>query len=328
MKLRWVAVLVLVAAFAYGALWFELAGRLEAGLSETLDGLEARGFEVEAGEAQRGGFPYQVSILTEGLDLRARAAEPPLRARASDLELTLPPWRINRLLGHAQQIDLMRGNLRLVAPRADMAVESVSEGRRIALDIDAGSLLDTSEDMPLLRMAGLRVTILLAEEGASQEGGLLEPARARISLRSQGVQVVRAESEGGLQSLRFEAVLHGRVPGPWGDAALAQWRDEGGTLDIAELTLDWGDAALGAQGSLSLDEALRPLGALTVTFSNPARLLDRLRSVGLVDAAMAARLRPLLEVLSGAQAGEGALSLPLSLQDGQVFLAGFPVARY
>jgi len=327
-KLRWVVILVLLAAFAYGALWFELAQRLETSLSETFDGLAANGFDVETGEMLSHGFPHQVSITIEGLQLAALRAEPPLRARASDLRLTLHPWRIDRLFGYAQQIDLIRDGLRFVAPRADMAIERAGNGQRIALDIDAGSLLDASEDMPLLRIAGVRVSVMLESDGASQAAGLLEPRRAQISIRSQGVQVVQPQGAGSLESLRFEAVLHGRIAGHWGNSDLEEWRDRGGTLDIADLTLDWGDAALGAQGSLSLDEALRPLGALTVTLENPARLLDRLGSVGLVDAALAARLRPLLASLPRQTGGNGEISLPVSLQGGRVFLAGLPIARF
>ena len=327
-KLRWVGLLVLLAMVAYGALWFELSHRLESGLGETLDALAARGFEVEMGEMQRSGFPHQVSIVTGGLDLRAARAEPALRARASDLKLTIHPWRFDRLLGQAQQIGLERGGLRFIAPRADITAERAGDGRRITLALDAGSLLDASEDAPLLRMTDVQAALLLAEEDGSEETGLLEPARARISMQSRGLRFVRAEGDGGLDELRLNAVLHGRIAMPWGRHALEQWRDEGGTLDIEELRLVWDDAALAAQGSLSLDEALRPLGALTVTLDNPARLLDRLRSAGWIDPRLAAQLRPLLASLPRSDAGAGDLSLPVSLQNGQVFLAGLPIARF
>ena len=44
---------------------------------------------------------------------------------------------------------------------------------------------------------------------------------------------------------------------------LGRWRDAGGTLELADIIIDWGPLRLAGAGTLALDDALQPVGALT-----------------------------------------------------------------
>jgi len=327
MKLRWVGVLVALAAFAYGILWFELAAKLESALTESFEQLATQGVEVDAEDAQRRGFPHQIQVTVEGLRMRAQTAQPVLAARASGLRLTLYPWRPGRLLGEGEQVAFTRGEQILIAPQVGIVAARVDDGHEITLDLDAASLLDAKARRPFARVTGLRLTLALSADEDSADSDLLEPTRAQISLAARKLAPGSQARSARPAELRLEAVLHGRLALPWGQGALAQWRDAGGTLEIEELRLDWGEAALTAQGSLSLDRALRPLGAMTVSVTDPSELLDHLQGFGILDKTLAGRLRPLFDALPKSSGGEQAVNLPLSLQDGQIFLAGFPIAR-
>ncbi|MBT3532605.1 MAG: DUF2125 domain-containing protein [Rhodospirillaceae bacterium] len=106
---------------------------------------------------------------------------------------------------------------------------------------------------------------------------------------------------------------------------IAQWRDDGGTIEVRRFHLQWGDMELTASGSLALDERMRPIGALTARIKGHDQLLDIAVATKSMDKNGAIAARAVLGLL--AAAGGGVLSVPVRLQDGQLFLGPAAVAN-
>lgn len=125
----------------------------------------------------------------------------------------------------------------------------------------------------------------------------------------------------GPASLSLRATVMGTPPGPADRHGLAAWRDEGGTLKIERLALDWSPVSLEASGTLALDPALQPIGALSTALSGHAALLRNLVAMGWVrpqDANMAGIAFGLLEK-PGAD-GQPRLTAPMTVQDGYLYV--------
>ncbi len=107
--------------------------------------------------------------------------------------------------------------------------------------------------------------------------------------------------------------------------AVTQWRDGGGTVEVRTLHLQWGKVDITASGSLALDNKMRPIGALTARIKGHNALLDMAVATKSMSKTSAVAARAVLGLL--AAAGGGTLSVPVRLQDGQLYLGPVAVAK-
>jgi len=118
-------------------------------------------------------------------------------------------------------------------------------------------------------------------------------------------------------AVAFDGRLSGPLaPGPLPEA-LAAWRDAGGAIDLDRFQLAWGRLVLGGNATLALDEKLQPLVAASCQMEGIGPTFDALMAAGVIDQEHG----PLgKQVLLGMAGADGKLSLPLTLQDGFVYV--------
>ena len=114
-------------------------------------------------------------------------------------------------------------------------------------------------------------------------------------------------------------------PGPPAEA-VAGWRDDGGTVELERLVLEWGPLELEASGTLALDPAMQPIGSLTAEIRGYAETLDALVQAGAAPPRDAAIAKVVLNLLAKTppDGGPPVLTVPLTAQDGRLFVG--PVA--
>jgi len=323
MGLRLVLIGVVLAGLAYTGLWFQMADGARERLDAAVDAAGGTDLRIDFAAAETRGFPDRIGMLVEDLILASATA--PLRLRASKLTLAARPWAPDHVLGEGEALRLQLGNLTIEAPTPRMSWIQRSESFDLDVDFGAVTLLAGSRAAPAGRAAGMQAHLRFPRGDGDGTGDLFAPQRAHIAVSATELSLENDMEA--VESVSGEGVLHGALTPPLDRAALAAWRDQGGTLDIESLELAWGDLEATGEGSLSLDEAFRPLGAVTVTVNSPAALLDKLVEAGLVDTDLARRLRPALSALGQGSGGGKPISLPLTLQDGRVLLSGIPIAR-
>ncbi len=131
-----------------------------------------------------------------------------------------------------------------------------------------------------------------------------------------------------VERLATTLAIKGTIPGGPRRQALAAWRDDGGTLELQSFALVWGKLTLDAKGTVALDAALQPLGALTATIRGYSEIIDALVATGDLKAGDAALVNVGLGLLAKpAPDGQYQLDAPLTLQNGQAYLGPVRLAR-
>lgn len=152
-----------------------------------------------------------------------------------------------------------------------------------------------------------------------------------VALTGQDVTLPMADWGLGTTMHTLDAAL--RVNGPVRPGILAErleaWRAVGGAVEVDRLKLRLGPLGLAATGTVALDGALQPVGALTAKFEGLFQVLEILRRRGIVRDADAVFATMALAALSRrpANGGPASINLAVSVQDGTVSLGPVPVFR-
>lgn len=110
-----------------------------------------------------------------------------------------------------------------------------------------------------------------------------------------------------------------------GIATLArQWRDRGGSLDLREFALQWGQLNVTGHATLALDDRLQPAGVGTAVVPGFAEAIAQLTDAGTMPRQTAMLATGALTLLSG---GTGTAEVPLQLQAGRLSASQIPLLR-
>lgn len=131
-----------------------------------------------------------------------------------------------------------------------------------------------------------------------------------------------------IRTVQLDLAARGRLPtGRFGEA-LRRWRDEGGTLEVNHFKFRWGPVDADVNGTLTLDAQDRPLGAFSARWRGYNETVDALQVSGHMAPWAAAGTKVALGAVARQQADGGRqIELPITLQDGRVYVVGLPVMR-
>ena len=103
---------------------------------------------------------------------------------------------------------------------------------------------------------------------------------------------------------------------------LQAWRDAGGTLELPWLSFVWGALDMRANGTVALDQRMRPLGALTADIRGFEEALGALADAGILRREMLPASRVTLNLLAKTDKSDGrrVLTVPLTAQDGALLV--------
>jgi hypothetical protein len=334
--LPFVMVMLVLLPILHGGYWFYTARTLKQSLEGWAAAQRAQGLTVTHAEPEMTGFPLAVTATVRDISARASPERGGWTWSTALVRVTLSPWRPTEP--------------RLVLHEAPHALTVIKNGIPISLTARAAEAvidmtLDFSGGLPRAVRATVRDAV--AESPAWPEGPVTL-ATLRLDYERPGLFAAASDAaahtlSADLTGLRLPPALHGPFaaevsaarldaallgplkPGQPLEEALRAWRDEDGRLRIDRLSVNWPPLALDSSGTLRLDTALQPEGALTTRVSGFMPVIDGLARQGLLrgrDATMA-------KVLLGTMARPGPdgtpmLSVPVVVRDGAVW-AG-PVA--
>jgi hypothetical protein len=156
---------------------------------------------------------------------------------------------------------------------------------------------------------------------ASRLSGFTLPPEGAAAAELVGPQIHLLKLAG-----RLEGLLR---PAATPSAALAAWRDSGGILDLSAIELDWGELWLKGAGTLTLDEAFRPLGAFSFETLGLPALVQRATEAGALDRNAGETLARALGALASGtdERGRQRVQLPITLQDGSLYVGQIELGR-
>ncbi len=326
---------VLAAAGGYVGYWYFAAGQMrdlvmqwisdsrDAGLTVRHDAIETAGFpalitlNVDRPAVSNPDRPWswsadRVSFSVKPWDLTLYRVDLPER-QVIETRLQDKPWRF------VLQTD---GGFGLAALRLNGALEFAE------LELEEPVLSTDRTDSPLYRARRLAAKLDLPEKRPVLHTDMLVdvtflvedlalPARLDGPL---GTDVSR---------LRFDAAMLGDLPDGAPEVALEDWRAKGGTVNLEWLHVAWGPVDLKSSGTLSLDEMLRPIGALKADIAGYAEVIDAFVGAGMIgeDAGRLFATGLSLIAKKPAAGGPPVISIPLTAQNGHLFLGPFKVVE-
>ncbi len=314
---------------AWTAAWFVIADQVRketlARVQEASEGLEARFEKLEVG-----GFPFRIRLDLDAPQIVLHGDEQSLAWRSGDISGVRHLWQPRHIL-----LDLsgrhdfafarpgIRRQLALDNSVAKASLETSADGRlqRFSLDIEEPSLILAQT----AALSGQRLQIHFRP--TPQEAGSVDLAMRGDNLEIAGERLP-AHLSGMARALPIVDLrttvtgLPAKLPP---EAPVAHWRDGGGTVEVRRLHLRWGEMDITASGSLALDGDMRPIGALTAKIRGHDELIDLAVGAKTMSESAAVAARAVLGLL--AAAGGGVLSVPVRLQDGQIFLGPTALAK-
>jgi hypothetical protein len=325
-----------VAAGGYSFYWYSVAELVRGGILDWSAARREEGFTVGWDRYEVSGFPLALRVTIEKPVFGQRGVEPGYMARGPLLIAEARPWALSQWHVSAAQ-------------GATLAVEPGPE--RPAITVAAAALAgtiaprqgDAAASTPGTDVAVNADGITVAGQAdlaiAHASAQAMIPAHAvashldtsfSSSLDLRGMTLPEAVPSLGdtIDHITATVAVKGSIPEGPHRQALAAWRDDGGTLEIGALDLGWGNLVLGAKGTLALDAALQPVGAMTALVRGYNEIIDALVSGGNLRAGDGAMAKLALGLLAKeGPDGEYEISAPLTLQNGYVYIGPAKVAR-
>jgi len=331
---------VLALGAAHTALWRITAQQMEAGFAGWVQQRRSQGWRVEHGPLAQGGWPFAVTQTTRAVVIEGGGATLPggmtLTAERMVMSVALP--RIDRLrvdFPAAQRLRIADQDWGFVADRLSILVPLAADTlpREAELEAEAlriGSPVGTA--LGAVDVGRLRMTLETSSTATEGEAAL------RLILATEGIRLqatpsgrVAAGLGRDIAALQADLILTGPVPSGRVPMQRAEaWRDNGGTLELRSLSLNWGPIAASAAATLALDEALQPMGAGTLRIAGAAVALEALAEAGIFGRRAAMTARAVLPLLTrpSTNGGPSEIAVPLTVEDRTLAVARIPVLRF
>lgn len=317
------ALILIAGALAWSAWWYYTGQIALRALDEWAVAQRLEGYSISHNTPSLSGFPGVVAITVAGIEGSApgglwsitgdglKASFQPWDLRTIDVEgigtlsvqtPTIPgsmekPVQIGALFGqYRQDLELGRHEADLIlqdvsGPRGFQAQEVAFVGRQ------PFAVSTTSED-PVgdIRLEAVGVTL--------PAGGVPE----------------------GLPNTVEAALLSAEISGPelseLGSPAkrLIEWQAAGGKVDISEIALVWQDLTLEGDGIASVDAYLRPELSLSLQVGGLSEMAQRFEEAGLITRTARQAIELGASLLSFGSGGSGKIKVPVSIQEGEVFI--------
>jgi hypothetical protein len=317
--------LLVLLAGGYGLWWRHLTEMLRADLDHWVAERAAVGWKISTGAVAVSGFPLHV-VLT----LSAPGVEDPSGNawQGPALAVVIP-------LFDPQHPHLEAPGEHVVAIKGREPVHISIQGASADLAVDGHGLNDLSLDLAMGSAGSAhlgRSSLQLRRLAAGQVAHDVPSWSLRLSLENLGLPDDPRLLFGPLlSSIQLEAHLQGSVTGGAVEQALRAWRDDGGTVEIDRLSVDWKPLALSGTGTLALDRDLQPMVASNCDIRGLFEAVDALTRSGVVrpqDAGMVKLIFGLM--MKSDKNGAKTLSVPLTIQNrvlsvGPVKLLELPV---
>lgn len=307
--------------------WHLAARTIEDKAAAWLDERRADGWQAQHEGLTVTGFPFRfvvdVASPVLGEAKRWRWQGPP-RVQASALPITPWRWHVSAPGDHHAMVDAR--TWRIEAPVSFAALEA-------DLVVDGGRL-DTLEGRgreAVVRLDGGREVTVAAFEGTLEQirdsnqvpPPVIEATGELTEMRLPPGTLAPMEDD--VSSAKLAATLRGKFDfeGELADS-LAAWREAGGVIEIRQLSGRVEPVGADAEGTVTVDADLQPIGAFTVVARGAGEAIDRFERAGMLDQGMAIAAKMAVGAMGG---GRGEIRTSLTVQDRTLHVGKLAVTR-
>ncbi|MEQ8665543.1 MAG: DUF2125 domain-containing protein [Rhodospirillales bacterium] len=326
-----VASAVVLAVAVYAAWWKIVADGLLDNIDRWRIAREAEGLGVRWMETTVAGFPNDIVVTIRAPEVRL----PGRWSWQSDgIELSVSPLTLDAIQFRADGLHRIEGRrdggVRYWEIRADMLRGRAKGGASvgsISLEVAEATVAENGRELGIVRHLDARLDRPV--QPASPDTAALSPAVAyelEVDLSHEITdQTVEWPFEDRLQETAAHLAILGDVGLPLRRRSLAAWRDTGGVVEIIAASTRVGPLSLSGDGTVSLDENLQPLGAITVNAKGYGLVIDMLAERGKLSVNNIGTLKAFLDMFAKVDSTDGlrVLTAAFSLQGGKVFMGPF-----
>lgn len=322
--------MALVAFAAYSAYWMVSASSVETGVKQWIERQKQAGYDIAYDGMETSGYPLSLTVTVDKPIISQGTGE------------AIWSWSSDRIEATAGTFGLDEPVITAIGPHRLLVSRGVLTG-------DWRVTADRLELRPSLGVGGLTQLDAVVDQGKAVEqtdGDTFSAKAIAISLRPQDTDqddkqvlhlsaslkgvVLPDRAAGPLGPAIDHAALVGTLEGPlpsrFDERQLSVWRDAGGIVDIHALNLDWGGVEARIEGTVSLDQKFRPLGALTSRVFGYDTLVDALVKGKVVRDRDSGMIKAVLGLLARRDAeGRNVLKVPVTAQDGMLTMGPIPL---
>jgi len=336
-----------VIGVAYTGYWFFLASNLKDGIGQWVQARAGAGVQVSQKRIEISGFPLALRVIMTDPRIAfsgfSEAGEGDRwEWRAQKLIAHMAPWNLGRIsvdLAGSHELDIAAGRTRQSfqgkAARLSVVADLHGDGLPASVRLSAEALTITARSGA--KFAAAAGAEIFAERLFPSEVTAKTPT-FDLDIRIRGLQLpagLRLPLGRDVRQLNLLAKILGRLKIPATVDAIGRWRDEGGIVEVERLETRYGPLYVRANGTLALDAAMQPVGAMTAKARGFFQTVRALRDAGHIRSRDAAMARVILGALARKPkaGGPASISLPLSIQErklyaGPVRLMDMPVIKW
>jgi hypothetical protein len=316
--------LVLLAGGGYGVYWHETAREIEAGVPAWATAQREQGFALAWRTLDVGGFPFAFRLRIAAPVLRAERPFP-YEAHGATLTATASPfdlrtWHVSAPDGATVTAATLPGGL-----------EAASLEGRVALGGDMTSIVLAAKEtagtgvLRGLMADAFEVRLVLPQHAPTTHRDVT------MSLTANVQQAILPAIPAPLSQRLASVSLAATVKGPWASGgfqrALVGWRDAGGTIELETAHVEWNGTVVDLSGTLALDGAMQPEGAMTASVAGADHAVDAAVTAGALQQRYADVAKSVLRAISAKdETGKAALHVPVSIQEQRVYIGPAAVA--
>lgn len=330
MKLKPLFYIFLLGILSYSGFWFYLAQNIKPEIHKITRTLEEKGVYLSYDNIGVSGFPYRLIVNFENPQFSLRQGFINLHWREGDLALYLQPWNLTHLIFTGSDGKVTFGsnpnkpNAKTLSPQSFRASFITADGaeKRMSLEIKDSQFTNGSNPLTTMAFQAINLHVKLSESLDDPGTDLYESKLGDVFLSLQGLTVFGQENLETPNSFTLSLTPRGPDIPLFTHEGLSNWRDQGSTVDINEFSLNWFEGQAFGEGSITLDEELRPLGILSGTFENPKLITDFLRFTGFVDTVQSDRISSGLTTMASLFGDKTGTKSPFSIsaQEGGLWL--------
>lgn len=320
--------LALIALYVAG--WFIGAEVIKGRVTDRLESMGDRGYDVSVDTLTVEGFPTRFDITVAGYTIATPSGitghGEAVRAGASVFDFVLD--RSVDIEAIAEQTVELPGvppmTVRVAGADGEVRLAGFADPRPQSGHVVVQDLTVSAPGRPaapILTVAEARYgqAVPLVREDGSRDvafGGLA------VALETVGLPDGAGRTLPDIvDSIRADLAVSRPWPARPTAPAMTAWRDAGGVVEVTRFHLAWGEVRLVATGTLSLDDALQPQGRLDATVEGMDQLIQAAAGGGEGTGGLTGLS---LGLFGG---GGGGVTLPLTIADGRVGLGPVPLAR-
>ena len=274
----------------YSGWWWLAARTFTARIDQWIAAEQAKGAKIAPATVSVGGYPAAFTIKLTGVSLAWPSG---FGFSAQSLKLRTHPWSIKSFKVNAAggfTVTLPPGDKR---PPLTLAGETLRGHTRftdgpmpMAMDLSADTVSAATTNIGDPAARELTVATVELNGSRPDKPPAVDTDLAydlSLKLIDLSAQALEDHPLGGtIRQILLHPQLLGIPPVTWDGAGIKGWRDAGGTVNLTELSLQWGQLSLSASGTLALDANAQPEGAFTAHLSGFEQALDSLVVAGWV----------------------------------------------